>query len=772
MVGAENHVKRTQRALNEKLKRDEKIRKHLKEVAKVEEEIEQITQSIKDARLDSEQQAILAQKRIDLAAAKERASRTQNADHQDPLRIYNDDHLKPKTLPLNKSSQTSPGLATSTPSQHSKLREHITTAVEHNQSPSQTEWQRQKDQENVHNPAIDKIMEMIGLEDVKAQVLRIKAKVETSIRQGTDLEKERLSLVLLGKTTVARHYAKVLTTIKVLSGDEFIETTGSRLAHGGVAEVKKHLEQLENSESGVYFIDEAYQLAEGHNCGGKTVLDYLLAEIENLTRTVVFVFAGYRKQMEKFFEHNPGFSSRIPYTLHFMDYTDAELLRMLRFQMNQFYKSGIDIEDGVDGLYMRIAVRRLGRSRGRDGFGNARALENMFARIRERQADRLARQRKEGLNPDDLHITKEDLIGPDLSEAILTCDAFLIDLIKTNYERELDEKKLIDVSLNRVLLGPPGTGKTTVARLYGQILSDIGLLSNGEGEFAPGIQTLSLLTMNVQLVVKNPSDFIGNVIGQSESNTKAILAATVGKVLVIDEAYMLYSGPGSGGGSGTDIYKTAVIDTIVAEVQSVPGDDRCVLLLGYEPQMVDMFQNVNPGLTRRFQLSDAFRFEDFNDSELQEILQLKLTDQDLGATQQAVSTAIDVLSRLRNALNLGNGGDVENLISKATANYQARQSALPAGQRSKDFTFEPQDFDADYDRASGAETNLQELFKGVISCEDIIATLDGFLKVAKGMRAQGIEPRGQIPMNFIFKGPPGDRKTFLHSFLEHSNPAH
>jgi len=589
---------------------------------------------------------------------------------------------------------------------------------------------------------------------------------------------------------VARHYAKVLTTIQVLSGDGFIETTGSHLAHGGVAEVKNQLEQLGNSEGGVYFIDEAYQLTEGHNYGGKKVLDYLLAEIESLTGKVIFVFAGYRKQMEKFFEHNPGLSSRIPYTLHFEDYTDAELLRMLQFQMNQYYKSRIEIEDGVDGLYMRIAVRRLGRGRGRDGFGNARALENMFARMREQQSDRLTRQRKEGLSPDDYHITKEDLIGPDPSKAIRICDAwtqlqqltglksvkdsvsFMIDLIKTNYKRELNEKKLIDVSLNRVFLGPPGTGKTTVAKLYGRILTDIGMLSNGEGQFTPGIKTLCLLIMNVQVVVKNPSDFIGNVIGQSESNTKAILATTVGKVLIIDEAYMLYPGSGSGSGSGTDIYKTAVIDTIVADVQSVPGDDRCVLLLGYEAQMVDMFQNVNPGLTRRFQLSDAFRFEDFSDSELQEILQLKLTNQDLGATQQAVSTAIDVLSRLRNGLNFGNGGDVENLISKAKANYQARQSALSAAQRSIDFIFEPQDFDTDFDRASGAETNLQELFKGVIGCEGIIAKLDGFLKVAKGMRAQGLEPRGQIPMNFIFKGPPGNRKTFPALCFEHSNPVH
>jgi hypothetical protein len=71
------------------------------------------------------------------------------------------------------------------------------------------------------------------------------------------------------------------------------------------------------------------------------------------------------------------------------------------------------------------------------------------------------------------------------------------------------------------------------------------------------------------------------------------LASTVGKVLLIDEAYGLC---GSMGEASTDPYKAAVIDTIVAEVQSVPGDDRCVLLLGYKDQMEEMFQKVNPGL--------------------------------------------------------------------------------------------------------------------------------------------------------------------------------
>jgi hypothetical protein len=180
-----------------------------------------------------------------------------------------------------------------------------------------------------------------------------------------------------------------------------------------------------------------------------------------------------------------------------------------------------------------------------------------------------------------------------------------------------------------------------------------------------------MFTNFVQVVVK-PIRFIDNVTEQSEANNKAILATTVKKILIIYEAYMLYSGSDAEDESHIDIFKIAVIDTIVAEVQSVSDDDRCVLLLGYESQMMNMFQNVNPDLTRRFQLSDVFRFEDFSDSELQKILQLKLANQNLGVTQQLICTVIDVLSRLRNESIFDNGDDVENLMSKVKVNYQTR----------------------------------------------------------------------------------------------------
>jgi hypothetical protein len=99
-----------------------------------------------------------------------------------------------------------------------------------------------------------------------------------------------------------------------------------------------------------------------------------------------------------------------------------------------------------------------------------------------------------------------------------------------------------------------------------------------------------LLTSISAVMIRNPSDFVGTVLGESEEKTKGILNNAVGKVLVIDEAYMLYGGGGGDSKNQSNQYKTSVIDTIVAEVQNVPGEDRCVLLLGYEKQMDEMFQ--------------------------------------------------------------------------------------------------------------------------------------------------------------------------------------
>ncbi|KAK9771144.1 putative AAA family ATPase [Seiridium cardinale] len=618
------------------------------------------------------------------------------------------------------------------------------------------DWDHQKMFENATNEALDSLMSMVGLDTVKQEFLRIKAKVDTVIRQGADLKDERFSAALLGnpgtgKTTVARLYAQFLSSVGAIPGDHFEETTGSRLANDGIPGCQALIDAILKKGGGVFFLDEAYQIVSGHSTGGKQVLDFLLAEIENLTGKVVFVFAGYRKQMEDFFAHNPGIPSRVPVSLDFQDYEDEELLRIFNHQLKKKYNGRMKIEKGPEGRYMRIVARRMGRGRGREGFGNAREVQNVLSRLLGQQANRLQKERRSGQAPDDMLLTKIDLIGPPPSKALESNKEWkdlqkmiglksvkqsvrvLVDRLQTNYNRELKEQPPIECSLNKCFLGNPGTGKTTVAKLYGAILVAVGLLSNGE------------------VVIKNPADFVGGALGQSEKNAKAILESTKGKVLIIDEAYML------AGGGVADPYKTAVVDTIVAEVQSTANEDRCVLLLGYKEQMEDMFRNVNPGLSRRFPTASGFHFEDYDSGELGKILDLKLKKQALRAGEQAKKVVLEVLERERHKPNFGNAGAVDIILNDAKDRQQKRLSENP-GTKGVDVLIAG-DIDPDYDRGQRASTNIRKLFKDVVGCDKIVQLLEGYQQVALNMKDNGMDPRDGVPFSFLFCGPPGTGKT-------------
>jgi hypothetical protein len=370
---------------------------------------------------------------------------------------------------------------------------------------AQQVWDAQKWQGAPPNRYLDELMPMIGLESVKEAFLEIKAKVELTVRQNASLNKERFGVSFLGnpgtgKTTVARLYAGFLTSVGALPGATFVETTGAKLANEGVDGCKKILATLLQNGGGAVFIDEAYQLTSGNNPGGLAVLDFLLPEVENLTGKVVFILAGYNRNMETFFAHNPGLPSRFPRKIQFADYEDAELLKIFQYGIEQKYRLRMQLEDGIGGLYCRIVSRRIGRGRGTEGFGNARAVENTLSRVTDRQAKRIEAERRAGTLPDDFWLTKEDMIGPEPAGVLQNNKSWkalqqltgltsvkesisaLFDSLRYNYERELQEKPIMDFSLNKVFLGSPGTGKTTVAKLYGRILADIGMLSTDEGK--------------------------------------------------------------------------------------------------------------------------------------------------------------------------------------------------------------------------------------------------------------------------------------------------
>ncbi|KAI1472028.1 P-loop containing nucleoside triphosphate hydrolase protein [Daldinia caldariorum] len=609
---------------------------------------------------------------------------------------------------------------------------------------------------------LDELMKLEGLEEVKQMFLDILTKVEICKKQGRDLKKERFNIVFqgnpgTGKTTVARLYAKFLHATGILDSSTVKETTGMEIAAKGARRIKNKIKIMIRNDGGVLFVDEAYLLTAEYMDGlGRRALDIILTEMENNIGKLVVIFVGYKTELEPFFEHNPGLSSRIPYTLNFADFTDWELWKIMHNLIVDQYQGRMVVEKGMKGLYMRIAIRRLSQSRGSRAFGNARAVENLFETISKRQTKRLGEEERRGLRPDHLFLTQADIIGPDPSKSATRCPAWdelqkligldqvkdcvkrTIGMISTNYRRELKERKPLKLSLNQIFVGAPGTGKTTVAKLYGQILADLGYLSRGD------------------VVLKTPADFIGECLGKSEAKTKRVLEATIGKVLVIDEAYMLDAGDP---GKEQDKFKTGVIDTLVSMIQGVPGEDRCIILVGYEDKIKTMFRHVNPGLSRRFPIERPFRFENFNVSQLVQILRKKLAESDIESSPDAIKTAEAMFERALMRPNFSNAGEVESCVATANLNYEARISRQPPNLQDSDAVFEPEDFDPDWKRGwQAGELDCRTALEGRVD-PDIVAALTTLHKNCIGARSCGINPRDLIPTNFIFKGPPGTGKT-------------
>ncbi|KAI1935491.1 hypothetical protein LOZ12_005733, partial [Ophidiomyces ophidiicola] len=745
------------RAAEEKKRRDADLERkqqarrhaHAEKLAEVQRKIDEQQQILNGTAIERKYKTTLDQRLKDLERLKAAVSAAR--DQESKVNVLPTHSQQPcTTSPLEYATTPTSVQSTTILAEQPSIQPVLSSARE--------EWDYQKDVEGQTNESLDSLMNMIGLEKVKEKFMSVKARVDAVVRQSASLNDERFNAAFLGnpgtgKTTVARLYAKYLCSVGVIPGTAFVETSGSRLASDGISGCKKHIEDICSDGGGALFIDEAYQLASRQNPTGGQVLDFLLAEVENLTGKIVFIIAGYNKNMESFFAHNPGIPSRFPIELQFRDYTDTELQGILSHCISKKYNNTMKLEGGMAGLYARIVSRRIGRGRGREGFGNAREVQNQVSKIADRQAKRLQDQRRLGKQPDDLLLTQEDLIGPKPSNVLKDNAAWLelqnltgldsvkdairslLDTIETNYQRELAEKPLVEYSLNKVFVGNPGTGKTTVAKLYGQILADLGFLSSGD------------------VVVKNPSDFVGDVLGASETITKGILASTQGKVLVIDEAYMLN---GNSTAHSADLFKLAVVDTLVAQVQSVPGDDRCVLLLGYRAQMEEMFRNSNPGLSRRFPMSSAFEFEDYSDNDLQKIFDLKLNQAGFGVTPETRVVVQECLNRARHRPHFGNAGEIDILLDKAKLVHQKRFSSRQT--KSADI-LEPIDFDPDFDRADRALTNCRQLFKGVVGCEDIICKMEGYQKTVTSMRTLGMNPLEVIPFNFLFRGPPGTGKT-------------
>ena len=407
----------------------------------------------------------------------------------------------------------------------------------------------------------------------------------------------------------------------IISKGQLVEADRSKLVAGFSGQTAIKTNQLiDTAMGGVLFIDEAYTLKSSDNDSfGSEAIDTLLKRLEDDRGKFICIVAGYTDQMHDFIDSNPGLKSRFTQTIHFDDYKPDELTQIF---MNMAEAKHFVMDDEV-----KVAIRRLFEQiylRRDKNFGNAREARRVFDETVERQSQRLIEMMSQpdvvisdGLsegffNEADMYALKvEDLPmmqsakARPLEEVLTELDDFIgmqsvKDAIRRLAVQSLFVKQRAAVgagnvqqmSMNFILTGNPGTGKTTIARKMGEVLQSMEILPTS------------------RVIEASRATLVGKYMGETPKIVNSMCDKALGGILFIDEAYML--------SDQNDQYGKEAVDTLMKRME----DDRgkfVVIAAGYQDKMEE-FLDMNAGLASRF--TYKLHIDDYSDKELLEIFKM------------------------------------------------------------------------------------------------------------------------------------------------------
>ena len=575
--------------------------------------------------------------------------------------------------------------------------------------------------------------ELIGKMGIKPQLDELDKKLQVAKTFAKTGAKIGLDCLILGDSGTGKRFLAQMIAEKMLQAGVAKQPVKEVDAADWADFFNEFDKNIAALKDGILHITNAQKLLPHSKSNEVNQLDKLFTRMRNTEGAPIVLLCGSLNDMAGFLENNKDVHRLFELEFKLEAFKITDLSALTRLLLKEKYH--VDVAKGVENLleahfgwYMR--QKEVGYTNGHLAEKTAENLSVKAAYRGSKTVEVKDIDMSECFFPkseEQIMADLDDYVGlQNVKEEIRA----IVSNVKKRKEKGVKEKLLKD---HYIFTGNPGTGKTTFARKFGEVLDAIGALPTG------------------QFVEISGKDFIGQFMGDTEANVKNYVNKAMGGVLFIDEAYALMDNYGTQGSYGMD-----AVNTLLNLLENRKGEFVCIMA-GYTKEMGE-FVRMNPGIPSRCNVT--IEFPDYSPRELEQLFRRMLVSNDERTVFTLDSRAEMMLPKvfdkmyLKRSDTFGNAREVRNFFDLAVKRHSKHQAP---------------DNVLSYADLVGEE-NTKE-----ISVEDVMKELDGFvgmqslkeairrivqeIAVQKQLVEMGEASEGLTKYNMIITGNPGTGKT-------------